>query len=179
MPADALEAAPVTAEDPEGLQLLRHSTSHVMAAAVKRLFPDVKVTIGPSIDSGFYYDFDTPRPFSHDDLEAIEKEMRAIIAENVPFERSVMKKDDAVALFRDKGENYKVEIIEGIDADTVSLYRCGDFLDLCRGPHIPGTGAVEHRLRQGVQAAFRGRRLLARRRKESHAFPHLRHGLCG
>ena len=143
MPADALEAAPVTAEDPEGLQLLRHSTSHVMAAAVKRLFPDVKVTIGPSIDSGFYYDFDTPRPFSHDDLEAIEKEMRAIIAENVPFERSVMKKDDAVALFRDKGENYKVEIIEGIDADTVSLYRCGDFLDLCRGPHIPGTGAVK------------------------------------
>ncbi len=143
MPADALEAAPVTAEDPEGLQLLRHSTSHVMAAAVQRLFPGVKVTIGPSIDSGFYYDFDTPRPFSPDDLEAIEKEMRSIIAENVPFERSVMKKDDAVALFRDKGETYKVEIIEGIDTDTVSLYRCGDFLDLCRGPHIPGTGAVK------------------------------------
>lgn len=143
MPADALEAAPVTAEDPEGLQLLRHSTSHVMAAAVQRLFPGVKVTIGPSIDSGFYYDFDAPRPFSPDDLEAIEKEMRSIIAENVPFERSVMKKDDAVALFRDKGETYKVEIIEGIDADTVSLYRCGDFLDLCRGPHIPGTGSVK------------------------------------
>ena len=143
MPADALEAAPVTAEDPEGLQLLRHSTSHVMAAAVQKLFPGVKVTIGPSIDSGFYYDFDAPRPFSPDDLEAIEKEMRAIIAANVPFERSVMKKDDAVALFRDKGENYKVELIEGIDADTVSLYRCGDFLDLCRGPHIPGTGAVK------------------------------------
>ncbi len=143
MPADALEAAPVTAEDPEGLQLLRHSTSHVMAAAVQKLFPGVKVTIGPSIDSGFYYDFDTPRPFSHDDLEAIEKEMHAIVSANVPFERSEMKKDDAVALFRDKGENYKVEIIEGIDADTVSLYRCGDFLDLCRGPHIPGTGAIK------------------------------------
>ena len=143
MPADALEAAPVTAEDPEGLQLLRHSTSHVMAAAVQKLFPGVKVTIGPSIDSGFYYDFDTPRPFSPDDLEAIEKEMHSIIAANVPFERSEMKKDDAVALFRDKGENYKVEIIEGIDADTVSLYRCGDFLDLCRGPHIPSTGAVK------------------------------------
>ena len=143
MPADALEAAPVTAEDPEGLQLLRHSTSHVMAAAVQRLFPGVKVTIGPSIDSGFYYDFDTPRPFSPDDLEAIEKEMRSIIAENVPFERSVMKKEDAVALFRDKGETYKVEIIEDIDADTVSLYRCGNFLDLCRGPHIPGTGSVK------------------------------------
>ncbi|WP_418764635.1 threonine--tRNA ligase [Mailhella sp.] len=143
MPADALEAAPVTAEDPEGLQLLRHSVSHVMAAAVQKLFPGVKVTIGPSIATGFYYDFDTPRPFSHDDLEAIEKEMRAIVAANVPFERSVMKKDDAIALFRDKGENYKVEIIEGIDADTVSLYRCGDFLDLCRGPHIPGTGAIK------------------------------------
>lgn len=143
MPADALEAAPVTAEDPEGLQLLRHSTSHVMAAAVQKLFPGVKVTIGPSIDSGFYYDFDTPRPFSHDDLEAIEKEMHAIVSANVPFERSVVKKDDAVALFRDKGETYKVEIIEGIDADSVSLYRCGDFLDLCRGPHIPGTGAIK------------------------------------
>ncbi|HJD96864.1 threonine--tRNA ligase [Mailhella massiliensis] len=143
VPAGAQELAPVTAEEPEGLQLLRHSTSHVMAAAVQKLFPGVKVTIGPSIDSGFYYDFDAPRPFSPDDLEAIEKEMRAIIAENVPFERSVMSKGDAIALFRDKGENYKVEIIEGIDADTVSLYRCGDFLDLCRGPHIPGTGAVK------------------------------------
>ena len=143
VPASALELAPVTAEEPEGLQLLRHSTSHVMAAAVQKLFPGVKVTIGPSIDSGFYYDFDAPRPFSPDDLEAIEKQMRAIIAENVPFERSVMNKADAVALFRDKGENYKVEIIEGIDADTVSLYRCGDFLDLCRGPHIPATGAVK------------------------------------
>ena len=143
MPADALEAAPVTAEDPEGLQLLRHSTSHVMAAAVQKLFPGVKVTIGPSIDTGFYYDFDTPRPFSHDDLEAIEKEMHAIVSANVPFERSVMAKDAAVALFRDKGETYKVEIIEGIDADEVSLYRCGDFLDLCRGPHIPGTGAIK------------------------------------
>ena len=143
VPAAALELAPVTAEDPEGLQLLRHSTSHVMAAAVQKLFPGVKVTIGPSIDSGFYYDFDAPRPFSPDDLEAIEKEMRAIIAANVPFERSVMSKGDAVALFREKGENYKVEIIEGIDADTVSLYRCGDFLDLCRGPHIPATGAVK------------------------------------
>ena len=143
VPAGALELALVTAEEPEGLQLLRHSTSHVMAAAVQKLFPGVKVTIGPSIDSGFYYDFDAPRPFSPDDLEAIEKQMRAIIAENVPFERSVMNKADAVALFRDKGENYKVEIIEGIDADTVSLYRCGDFLDLCRGPHIPATGAVK------------------------------------
>ena len=143
MPADAVEAAPVTADDAEGLQLLRHSTSHVMAAAVQKLFPGVKVTIGPSIDKGFYYDFDTPRPFTPEDLEAIEKEMRAIVAANVPFERSVMSKADAIALFEGKGESYKVEIIEELDADTVSLYRCGDFLDLCRGPHIPGTGAVK------------------------------------
>ena len=110
---------------------------------LRKLFPGVKVTIGPSIDKGFYYDFDTPRPFTPEDLEAIEKEMRAIVAANVPFERSVMSKADAIALFEGKGENYKVEIIEELDADTVSLYRCGDFLDLCRGPHIPGTGAVK------------------------------------
>ena len=143
MPADAVEAAPVTADEAEGLQLLRHSTSHVMAAAVQKLFPGVKVTIGPSIDKGFYYDFDAPRPFTPEDLEAIEKEMRAIVAANVPFERSVMSKADAIALFSGKGETYKVEIIEELEADTVSLYRCGDFLDLCRGPHIPSTGAVK------------------------------------
>ena len=114
-----------------------------MAAAVQKLFPGVKVTIGPAIDKGFYYDFDAPRPFTPEDLEAIEKEMRAIVAANVPFERSVMSKADALALFESKGETYKVEIIEELDADTVSLYRCGDFLDLCRGPHIPGTGAVK------------------------------------
>ncbi len=143
VPAAALEAAPVTAEEAEGLQLLRHSTSHVMAAAVQKLFPGVKVTIGPSIDSGFYYDFDAPRPFTPDDLEAIEKEMRSLVAAALPFERSEMKKEEAAALFRDRGENYKVEIIEGIEADTVSLYRCGEFLDLCRGPHIPSTAAVK------------------------------------
>ena len=114
-----------------------------MAAAVQKLFPGVKVTIGPAIDNGFYYDFDAPRPFTPEDLEAIEKEMRAIVAANVPFERSVMAKDEAVALFKGKGEDFKVEIIEELDADTVSLYRCGDFLDLCRGPHIPSTGAVK------------------------------------
>ena len=143
MPADAVEAAPVTVDEAEGLQLLRHSTSHVMAAAVQKLFPGVKVTIGPAIDKGFYYDFDAPRPFTPEDLEAIEKEMRAIVAANVPFERSVMGKAEALELFGSMGENYKVELIEGIDADTVSLYRCGDFLDLCRGPHIPSTGAVK------------------------------------
>ncbi len=143
MPAGALEASPVTAEEPEGLQLLRHSASHVMASAVQKLFPGVKVTIGPAIDSGFYYDFDAPRPFSPDDLESIEKEMRSLIAGNIPFERSIVSKAEAVELFRSMGETYKVELVEGIDADTVSLYRCGDFLDLCRGPHIPATGAIK------------------------------------
>ena len=104
MPADAVEAAPVTADDAEGLQLLRQSTSPVMAAAVQKLFPGVKVTIGPSIDKGFYYDFDAPRPFTPEDLEAIEKEMRSLVAANVPFERSVMSKADAIALFAEKGE---------------------------------------------------------------------------
>ncbi|MBP3730413.1 MAG: threonine--tRNA ligase [Mailhella sp.] len=143
VPAGAEAAAPVTADDEAGLQLLRHSTSHIMAAAVQKLFPGVKVTIGPSIATGFYYDFDAPRPFTQDDLELIEKEMHSIIAANAPFERSVMGKAEAIELFRGKGESYKAEIIEGIDAETVSLYRCGDFLDLCRGPHIPSTGAVK------------------------------------
>ncbi len=143
LPAGTVSVSPVTAEEPEGLQLLRHSASHIMAAAVQKLFPGVKVTIGPSIANGFYYDFDAPRPFTQDDLASIEKEMQAIIAADVPFERSVMGKAEAVELFRSKGESYKVEIIEGIEADTVSLYRCGDFLDLCRGPHIPSTSRVK------------------------------------
>ena len=140
--SDIHALAPLTADDPEGLQLLRHSVSHVMAAAVQKLFPGVKVTIGPSIDSGFYYDFDAPRPFTADDLPAIEAEMCRIVEADLPFERGVMSKAEAVALFRGKGETYKAEIIDGIDADTVSLYRCGDFLDLCRGPHIPRTGLI-------------------------------------
>ncbi len=143
IPSGAGSAAPVTADDEDGLQILRHSASHIMAAAVRKLFPGVRVTIGPSIAAGFYYDFDAPRPFTQDDLGAIEKEMRAIIAANVPFERSVMGRAEAAELFRGMGESYKVELIEGIDADTVSLYRCGDFLDLCRGPHLPSTGSVK------------------------------------
>ncbi len=140
MPEDAFAASPVSADEPEGLQLLRHSISHIMAAAVQKLFPGVKVSIGPSIENGFYYDFDTPKPFSHEDLESIEKEMHALASAALPFVRSSMSREEAIEFFRRKGENYKVEIIEGIDAETVSLYRCGDFLDLCRGPHIPNTG---------------------------------------
>lgn len=143
LPEGARSVAPVFADEPDGLALLRHSTSHIMAAAVQRLFPDAKVTIGPSIDSGFYYDFDVKRPFTVEDLPAIEEEMRKIVASDVPFERSEMSRADAVKLFSSMGETYKAEIIEGIDADTVSLYRCGDFLDLCRGPHLPRTGLAK------------------------------------
>jgi len=142
VPAGAVAMMPVTVDEPDGLALLRHSTSHVMAAAVQKLFPGVKVTIGPSIDSGFYYDFDTPKPFTVDDLPAIEAEMRSLVEADVPFTRSVLPRDEAVALFQGKGETYKAEIIAGIDADTVSLYQCGDFVDLCRGPHVPSTGRV-------------------------------------
>jgi threonyl-tRNA synthetase len=129
--------------DATPLATLRHSTSHVMAQAVKRLWPDVKVTIGPSIEDGFYYDFAKAEPFTPDDLARIEKVMAEIVKADTPFERTEMPRADAIAFFRERGESYKVEILEGIDAPTVSLYRQGDFIDLCRGPHVPSTGAIK------------------------------------
>jgi threonyl-tRNA synthetase len=129
--------------DPSPLATLRHSTSHVMAQAVKRLFPDVKVSIGPAIEDGFYYDFAKATPFTPDDLARIEDEMRAIIKADVRFEREEMSRADAIAFFRECGEPYKVEILEGIDAERVSLYRQGDFVDLCRGPHLRSTGRIK------------------------------------
>jgi threonyl-tRNA synthetase len=130
-------------ESKEGLEVLRHSTSHIMAAAVKRLFPEVKVTIGPSIDNGFYYDFDRATPFVPEDLEKIEKEMEKIIKENIPFRRKEMKKDEAIVFFREKGEHYKIELIEGIPDEKVSIYESGDFVDLCTGPHILSTSKIK------------------------------------
>ena len=129
--------------DPSPLATLRHSTSHVMAQAVKRLFPDVKVAIGPAIEDGFYYDFARATPFTPDDLVRIEDEMRAIIKSDYAFERQEMSRADAIAFFRERGEPYKVEIIEGLDVDRVSLYRQGDFVDLCRGPHVASTGRIK------------------------------------
>src|SRR5437879_7238596 len=129
--------------DPTPLSTLRHSTSHVMAQAVKRLFPDVKVAIGPAIEDGFYYDFAKGEPFTPEDLARIEDEMRVISKADIPFERQEMSRAEAIAFFRDRGERYKVEILEGIDAPTVSLYRQGDFIDLCRGPHVPSTSAIK------------------------------------
>ncbi len=143
IPTDATELTPVLMDSPEGLEIIRHSASHVMAAAVQKLFPEAKVTIGPAIETGFYYDFDVERPFSAEDLEAIEAEMKNIIKAAVPFERSTMPKAEAVAHFTKLGETYKAEIIADIDADTLSFYQCGDFLDMCRGPHLPNTSYVK------------------------------------
>ncbi len=138
------EVEPITFQDPEGKELYWHSTAHIMAAAVKELFPTAKVTIGPPVETGFYYDFDYERPFTPEDLEKIEAKMEEIIARDEPFRREEVSKDEAIRLFRDMGENYKVEIIEEIPDDKVSLYHTGEtFVDLCRGPHIPSTGKVK------------------------------------
>ncbi len=154
LPAGCAELAPVYADSPEGLQMIRHSTAHVMAAAVKRLFPTAKVTIGPSIDTGFYYDFDVEKPFSSEDFPAIEAEMQRIADAREPFTCKVLPKAEAVEVFRNMGEVYKVELIESIDADTVSLYACGDFTDLCRGPHVPHTGFAKAAKLMSVAGAY-------------------------
>ncbi len=134
----------VTGNSPEGLDVLRHSAAHLMAQAVKRLFPDVKVTIGPATAEGFYYDFDPERPFRPEDLEAIEAEMARIVQEDLPVERLVLSRDEAVALFADQGETYKVELIRELpEGETITAYRQGDFVDLCRGPHVPSTGRIQ------------------------------------
>ncbi len=127
-----------------GLTILRHSTSHLMAQAVKELFPSAQVTIGPAVENGFYYDFDLERPFHPDDLTAIEQRMGEIVQKNLPIERQEMDRDEAVAFFKAEGEHYKAEIIGEIpEGETVSLYRQGDFIDLCRGPHVPDTGRLK------------------------------------
>jgi len=138
--ADA-ELAIVTERDDDGLEIIRHSCAHLMAQAVQRLFPDAQVTIGPVIDDGFFYDFAYKRPFTPEDLEKIEKTMQDIVQENLTVERSVMARDEAIALFDSMGEKYKVEIIKDIPGEEdLSFYRQGEFIDLCRGPHVPDTG---------------------------------------
>jgi len=131
-------------EKEKELEILRHSTSHVMAQAVKRLFPDVKVAIGPAIENGFYYDFDKAEPFTQDDLGLIEEEMAKIIKEDLPIVREEIPREEAVAMFREAGEAYKAELIEDMPEDeVVSLYRQGEFVDLCRGPHLESTGKIK------------------------------------
>lgn len=133
----------ITAKDAEGLDIIRHSSAHLMAQAVKQLFPDVQVTIGPTIENGFYYDFSSARPFTPEDLQAIEARMQDLIKQDIPVERSTLSRDEAVSFFLNMGEKYKAEIIESIPADqALSLYRQGDFIDLCRGPHVPSTGKI-------------------------------------
>ena len=134
----------VTERDPEGLEIVRHSSAHLLAHAVKQLYPSAQVTIGPVIENGFYYDFAFERAFTPEDLERIQTRMEELAARDIPVARSVMPRDEAVAFFRDMGEEYKAQIIADIPADQeISLYRQDDFIDLCRGPHVPSTGKLK------------------------------------
>src|SRR5438270_9624683 len=152
------DVAIVTERDPEANDLLRHSTAHLLAHAVKELFPDAQVTIGPVIENGFYYDFSYKRPFTPEDLAAIEKKMAEISKRDLPVARKVMPRDQAVALFSSMGEKYKAEIIASIpEGETLSLYEQGDFIDLCRGPHVPSTGRLKvFKLMRVAGAYWRG-----------------------
>ncbi len=152
------DLAIVTERDPEGLDIIRHSTAHLLAHAVKELFPEAQVTIGPVIDNGFYYDFSYKRPFTPEDLAAIEKRMAEIAQKDYPVARREMPRDEAVKFFRDQGEVYKAEIIASIPAgETISLYGQGNFIDLCRGPHVPSTGKLKvFKLMRVAGAYWRG-----------------------
>jgi threonyl-tRNA synthetase len=148
----------ITERDAEGLEIIRHSTAHLLAHAVKELYPEAQVTIGPVIEDGFYYDFAFKRGFTEDDLRAIEARMAELARREIPVQRELMPRDAAVAFFRDMGEAYKAEIIESIPAgEPISLYRQGDFIDLCRGPHVPSTGKLKaFRLMKVAGAYWRG-----------------------
>jgi threonyl-tRNA synthetase len=148
----------ITERDPEGVEILRHSTAHLLAHAVKELFPDAQVTIGPVIENGFYYDFSYKRPFTPEDLAAIEKRMAEIARKDLPVERKVMSRDEAVSFFRNQGEKYKAEIIASIpEKEAISLYGQGNWIDLCRGPHVPSTGKLKvFKLMRVAGAYWRG-----------------------
>lgn len=148
----------VTDKDPEGLEIIRHSTSHLMAQAVKELYPKAQITIGPVIENGFYYDFSLPKHLTNEDLPLIEKKMDEIVKRDLPIVREEMDRDEAVKYFNSIGEHYKAEIIGSIPAgETISLYRQGDYVDLCRGPHVPSTGRLKvHKLMKLAGAYWRG-----------------------
>ena len=152
------ELAVITERDKDGVEILRHSTAHLLAYAVKELFPEAQVTIGPVIENGFYYDFSYKRPFTPEDLNAIEKRMAELARKDVPVTREVWSRDRAIEYFKSLGEHYKAEIIASIPAgEEVSLYREGDFIDLCRGPHVPSTGRLKvFKLTKVAGAYWRG-----------------------
>ena len=134
----------LTFDDEGGKEAFRHTSSHILAQAVKRLFPNVKLAIGPAIEDGFYYDFDTEKPFSPEDLEAIEKEMKKIVKENLELEKFELPRNEAIKLMKEKGEDYKVELINDLPEDAViSFYKQGEFVDLCAGPHLLSTKTVK------------------------------------
>lgn len=155
---DDVHLAIITDKQEEGLEVIRHSTAHLLAHAVKQLFPSAQVTIGPVIEDGFFYDFSFERPFTPDDLLKIEQRMKELAKLDLPVERTTMNRDEAVKFFRDSGEEYKAKIIEDIPQDqTLSLYRQGDFIDLCRGPHVPSTGKLKaFKLTKNAGAYWRG-----------------------
>jgi threonyl-tRNA synthetase len=144
----------IVPESPEGLDVLRHSTAHLMAQAVQSLFPGTQVTIGPTIEDGFYYDFKREQAFSPEELEMIGQRMRELVKANLHITREEMRRSEAIELFRRMGEDYKVEILEELPDETVSLYRQGDWVDLCRGPHVPSTGAIRAFKLTGVAGAY-------------------------
>src|SRR5205809_1673365 len=152
------DVAIVTDKDPAGLDVIRHSTAHLLAYAVKELFPEAQVTIGPVIENGFFYDFSYKRPFTPEDLAAIEAKMAELAKKDEKVERRVLPPDEAVAYFKGLGEHYKAEIISSIpQGEDVSLYREGAFEDLCRGPHVPSTGKLRHfKLMKVAGAYWRG-----------------------
>ena len=135
--------APIPLDSPEGLTIMRHSAAHIMAEAVRDLFPGARVAIGPAIENGFYYDFEVPEPFTPEDLEKIEGRMRELVVQDQPFVRDEKPREQAIETFEAQGEIYKVELLQEIPQEKVSLYRQGDFLDLCRGPHLPSTGYLK------------------------------------
>ena len=144
----------VSIDSPDGLDVLRHSTAHLMAQAVQSLFPGTQVTIGPTIEDGFYYDFKRDRAFTPEEIEKIEARMEEIAKSNLKVTREEMPRSQAIELFRGMGEDYKVAIIEDIPDENVSLYRQGDWVDLCRGPHVPSTGAIKAFKLTGVAGAY-------------------------
>ncbi len=146
--------SPISQESPEGLDIVRHSAAHIMADAVRSLFPGVKITIGPAIETGFYYDFDPPQPFTPDDLERIEARMQELVKQDLPFSRREVSWQEAVDFFKAQGETYKLELLQDLRDQQVSLYKQGEFVDLCRGPHIPSAGYLRAFKLTGVAGAY-------------------------